>query len=218
MSVAATIRPPATARQNRRVALPYSYQTTQYGAIALTIRPRTTLAGSPCLRFKTSLPMLLNVAVRLWSKTMNMDDGVPRIPVQLTPLPDGRTQFNVAWETSTLGAELPDDISEMTKTGWLHPRVTPPRRKVAASRWFLSQLRKCVNNEGAAVMFLEAFLSELRATTFALQTLLHSEPGFTSWYEKQRQKMRADDNLRWLVERAIRHRRRGLCSRAGGFI
>jgi drug/metabolite transporter (DMT)-like permease len=33
--VATTIRPPATARQNQQIVLPYACQITQYGAIAL---------------------------------------------------------------------------------------------------------------------------------------------------------------------------------------
>ena len=48
MSVAATIRPPATARQNRRVALPYSYQTTQYGESPCPLnRPSALCLTSP---------------------------------------------------------------------------------------------------------------------------------------------------------------------------
>ena len=43
MSWAAAIRPPATAWQNQRIAFPYLYQITHYGAIALANTPRITL-------------------------------------------------------------------------------------------------------------------------------------------------------------------------------
>ena len=123
-----------------------------------------------------------------------------RIPVKLTPLPNGKFRFEVSNKWGVLGASLPDDVDAMTAPGCLHLTVTPPRRKLAAAKWFLSQLNKCVRHESAALMFLEAFLSELRSTTFSLQALFHSNPGFAEWYEKQRESMREDEKLRWVVE------------------
>lgn len=123
-----------------------------------------------------------------------------RIPVHLKSLPDGRVQFHVEDRFEILGTELPENIQDMIKPSLLHAKVTPPRRKIAASRWFLKQLSKCIENEAAALMFMESFLSELRATTFTLQKLLSSVPGFSEWYEQQRQDMQCNKNLQWLVK------------------
>ena len=51
---------------------------------------------------------------------------------------------------------------EMERPALLKASVSPPQQKVAAARWFLTQLTRCIHNEASALMFFEAFLSTLR--------------------------------------------------------
>jgi len=139
-----------------------------------------------------------------------MKDSSSNFQVTLRKRPDGKTQIFVGATLKSLSAELPDSIPEMNQPGSLHGSVTPPRRKLAGATWFLSQLRKCLRNEAAALLFLETFLSELRASTFALQKLLVHVDGFTEWYEERQGQMRADALLRWLVEARNAAQKQGL--------
>ena len=139
-----------------------------------------------------------------------MEDGSSNFEVTLRKRPDGKTEVFVGSTLKSLGAELPDSVPEMNEPGSLHGSVTPPRRKLAGATWLLSQLRKCLRNEAAALLFLETFLSELRASTFALQKLFAHADGFGAWYEDQQKKMRADSLLRWLVEARNTAQKQGL--------
>lgn len=120
------------------------------------------------------------------------------MPVKL--LPDGRIDFNVSADWAIIGPNLADDLPTMASPGALHPKVTPAIRKVAAAQWFLKQLERCQQNEAAALMFLDGFLSEMRSTTFMLQASFGRSSEFVSWYESKRIEMRSDQNTRWLVD------------------
>ncbi len=108
-------------------------------------------------------------------------------------------QFSANKQWAILGADLPNDLPSLRTAGALHPNVTPPIRKVSAAGWFFDQLSSCIENEPAALMFLDGLLIELRAATFTLQKLLKDRPGFDAWYEQKREEMKKDANLNWLV-------------------
>jgi hypothetical protein len=130
--------------------------------------------------------------------------------VQIEPTGDGRTAISVVGEWRCFGATIPTDLNELHAPGAYHSSVTPPRRKIAAAKWFLSQLTRCVENEAAALMFLEAFLSELRASTWALQKLLSRVAGFKEWYGEKQNTMRENTALRWLVSARNESQKEGL--------
>jgi hypothetical protein len=114
--------------------------------------------------------------------------------------PDGDVKIKVGLPLFCAGAEIASKPEDMEITAILHTGVSPPRRKIENAKWFLSQLLRCVNNEGSALMFLEAFVTALRSATFTLQKVFADHPGFQQWYAKKREIMQADDELRWLLE------------------
>jgi hypothetical protein len=108
--------------------------------------------------------------------------------------------FSITSPFVLAGAEIGSSAEEMQRPTLLHVSVTPPRRKLAAARWFLSQFYQCAYNEGSALMFLEAFLTTLRSATFALQKMYAADPAFAGWYAQKQQEMRQDADLRSVIE------------------
>ena len=112
----------------------------------------------------------------------------------------GSTTFNCPLPVNIMDAKIPDDIAALEKCGILHPTVTGPRRNIAAANWFLNQLKRCLLNEAAALMFLEAFVVELRAAFVCLRKLFKHKPQFDSWYKVQQSKMENNKLLKWLLD------------------
>jgi len=112
----------------------------------------------------------------------------------------GKTQVSVQVPFLLADAEIGPSSEEMERLALLHPRASPPRRKIEAARWFLAQLFRCIHNEGSALMFLEAFLTALRSATFALQKMFADHPDFPEWYKRKQESMREDQELRWIIE------------------
>jgi hypothetical protein len=123
-----------------------------------------------------------------------------KLSVQVEPLDRNRNHviveipFDVVSADSALAPEARD------RSAILESSVSPARRKMAAARWLLEQLRSCASNEGAALMFLESVAINLRSATPALQKVCSGINGFDRWYAGKQDEMRADPRLRWLVE------------------
>ena len=122
------------------------------------------------------------------------------LKVDVDHLPDGRRKVKVHSSFNLTNAEIGTTKDAMEEFTVLHPQVTPPRRKLAACRWFLAQLQRCIMNEGSTLMFLEALTSTLRSATFSLQKLLGAQPGFREWFDEERRRMGNDPILRWAVD------------------
>lgn len=114
-------------------------------------------------------------------------------------LPNGQVRLVITpIRFKLISAELSVDQTAMEQPGMLHHSVTPGQRKIAVARWSLSQLRRCMQNEAAALMYLELFVSELRSSTLCIQKSFAGNTDFTDWYSGQQKSMRADELLRWL--------------------
>jgi hypothetical protein len=146
-----------------------------------------------------------------------METAAPKPELKLNRLPDGRVEVSVGTNFTMLGETLPEELAAMAMAGQLLPSVTAPRRKLAIARWHLTHLQQCLYNEAAALLFLEGFVTELRASTFALQFLLCRVEGFDTWYELQRELMRKDPLLRWLVDARNQAQKQGLSFAEWGF-
>lgn len=130
--------------------------------------------------------------------------------LSLNKTADGRTQLDCSCAFGILGADIGEDDSEMEKPGGLHVKVTPPRRKIAACKYFLKHLKRVLQNEASTLMFLEVLSSELRAITFALQKMFADVEDFRTWYDVKQEEMRKDANLRWIVELRNASQKQGL--------
>jgi hypothetical protein len=121
-------------------------------------------------------------------------------PSGLSPL--GVDETEIAVEIPFEIVDLASALSMEPRQGVaiLHSSISPPRRKVASARWLLRQLEEHKSSEGPALMFLECFVSTLRSATFALQKMGAASEGFSAWYKVKQEEMRADPQLRWLVE------------------
>lgn len=134
----------------------------------------------------------------------------------IQPQEDGRLCVSSNFPMHIAGAELECATYTLSDATFLHSTVTPPRRKCGATKWLLLQLERCLRNEGAAIMFLELLLTNLRSTTFALQKQLSSVDGFSTWYSDRRDEMRKDARLRWIVDNRNAAEKEGLVAIAFG--
>ncbi len=115
-------------------------------------------------------------------------------------LPDGRTNVSVSMPCALTGLEQYESTDGMEKFAVLRRSVTMPQRKIGAARWFLAQMKRCVQNEAFAVMFFEAYVSALRSATFTLQKMYANNAEFEKWYKKRQEDMRGDPELRAIIE------------------
>jgi hypothetical protein len=111
-----------------------------------------------------------------------------------------REQIWAKGQIFTTSAAIGSTNEEMERPALLEMGVSPPQQKIAAARWFLSQLTRCIHNEASALMFLEAFLSTLRSATFALKKMLNEHAEFEIWYARKQEEMRRDPHLRWVID------------------
>lgn len=109
-------------------------------------------------------------------------------------------EFTVGYEFEIADLESAFSMEPNDRVTILHSSVSPARRKLASARWLLRQLREHMYSEAAALMFLESLVTMLRSATFTLQKMGATIDGFDAWYETQRETMRADPQLRWLVD------------------
>lgn len=130
--------------------------------------------------------------------------------VNVITLPDGRLNVTASIPMTIAGVEIECDKYRIDDPTFLHPTVTPARRKVASSRWLLRKLELSIKNEGAALMFLELLVSNLRSVTFALQKAFDNQDGFADWYAVQQSEMRSDPQMRWLIEARNQAEKEGL--------
>src|SRR3989304_4431571 len=82
---------------------------------------------------------------------------------KIEKLPDGRTNVSVSMPLALTGLEQyesPEMIKDITV---LRRSITPPQRKIGSAKWFLSQMKRCIQNEAFALMFLEACVTSIRA-------------------------------------------------------
>jgi hypothetical protein len=121
-------------------------------------------------------------------------------PVAVENLCDGRARVSVQSPFLCSGAEIPASHKGMEQTALLHASVSPPLRKIENARWFLNELKRCIHNEGCALMFFESCVSALRSATLTLQKVFKHRAGFEEWYSRQQETMKADGELRWAVE------------------
>ena len=123
-----------------------------------------------------------------------------KLPIEVRPLnrDKARISVDIPFEIVDLGSAL--SMKSTNHVTVLHSSVSPPRRKVASAYWLLQQLEKHLSNEAAALMFLESLVTTLRSVTFALQKMGSSVEGFRAWYITKQEEMRADSQMRWLVE------------------
>ena len=82
----------------------------------------------------------------------------------------------------------------------LRHSVTIPQRKIGSAKWFLAQMKRCIQNEAFALMFLEAYVTAIRSATFALQKMYGNNEDFDRWYAKKQKYMRNDSELRLIVD------------------
>ena len=124
----------------------------------------------------------------------------------------GKMKFDFPLQIRISGKELEQKGCGMEDPAMLHDSITPPRRKCGASNWLFGEFRRCISNEGAALMFLELLVSNLRSTTWTLQKLFSKSDGFQEWYQSKQDKMRDDTRLRWAVGMRNDAEKRGFVS------
>lgn len=128
-----------------------------------------------------------------------MERVIPQKPdLDIRRRDDGTFAYGVGGKFGCIGRGIPLEVAALCEPAILHSSVTPPRRKIDAAKWYLSNLQICVLNEAASLLFLEGFLSELRSSTFALQKLFRHVAGFDAWYGTQQANMKDDRLLCWL--------------------
>jgi hypothetical protein len=110
------------------------------------------------------------------------------------------TEIVVGFDFEIVGLESAFSKGSKEHVTILHSSVSPPRRKLAAAQWLLRKLKEEIWSEAPALMYLECLVTTLRSATFALQKMGSGVDGFNAWYEAKREHMRADSQLRWLVE------------------
>lgn len=71
--------------------------------------------------------------------------------------------------------------------------------KIYEADFFLEEFDHC-SNFFTARYYLSAFVSAARSVTFAMQASLHGHPGFSDWYEQQRQRLQSDATARFFVQ------------------
>jgi hypothetical protein len=123
-----------------------------------------------------------------------------RLEHKLEKLPDGRTNVSVSMPMALAGLEQYESNDMMEDIAVLRRSVTPPQRKIGSARWFLAQMKRCIQNEAFALMFLEAYLTAIRSATFTLQKMYGNNKDFDKWYAKKQEEMRNDSELRLIVD------------------
>jgi hypothetical protein len=123
-----------------------------------------------------------------------------RLEHKLEKLPDGRTNVSVSMPMALAGLEQYESNDMMEDIAVLRRSVTSPQKKIGAARWFLAQMKRCIQNEAFALMFLEAYVTAIRSATFTLQKMYGNNKDFDKWYEKKQEEMRNDSDLRLIID------------------
>ena len=73
------------------------------------------------------------------------------------------------------------------------------RHKLNEANYFLDNMRKTYDDDAFFSFNLSAFLSAARSITLHMQKQYKSKENFNDWYEKQREKMQEDSELKHLI-------------------
>ena len=123
-----------------------------------------------------------------------------RLKHKIKKLPDGRTNVSVSIPLALAGLEQYESTDMMEDIAVLRRSVTQPQRKIGTAKWFLAQMKRCIQNEAFALMFLEACVTSIRSATFALQKMYGNNKDFEKWYATKQEDMGNDSGLRSIVD------------------
>ena len=123
-----------------------------------------------------------------------------RLKHNIEKLPGGRTNISVSMPLALTGLEQYESNDMMQDITVLRRSLTQPQRKIGSAKWFLAQMKRCIQNEAFALMFLEACVTSIRSATFTLQKMYGNNKAFKEWYVKKQDDMGKDSELCSIVD------------------